>query len=398
LQADTEFVDALQAGSIITPQREDYAQWRQKRDEFDRLWLESYTERFKLRFTQIEPARMFGAMFLHGGLGHLFGNMVFLALLGLLVEGALGPWLFLALYLAGGLGGQLVSLAVRWGEHGSALGASGAIASLMGAYCVLWGLRKVRVFYWFFIVFDYVRVPAIALLPIWVGWEIFNLLGNRQARIGFDAHAGGMVCGALLAFGVRKLGWEREEFLGADERVEQREHNESRFELAMQHLGRLEVARAQALLQEVDAQEPRRLDVAIALYRCARYGGDAAGIDRAVERVFAFDLRTREAIEDVGAVWTDYVRMCSGAPRLPVEASLRFAQNCMRVAADDLAEAVLRTLATRAPLPAGVDAAWFVLALRGAEGTPLRRTRLEFILQQFPHSAYAAKARFLLQS
>lgn len=398
LQADAEFVDALQLGRIIAPTRADFASWREKRDEFDRLWAESYTERFKLRFSHIEPARMFGAMFLHGGIGHLIGNMIFLALLGLLVEGALGSWLFLALYLLGGLGGQLVSLAVRWGEHGGALGASGAIAGLMGAYCVLWGLRKVRVFYWFFVVFDYVRVPALTLLPFWVGWEIFNLIGNREAHVGFDAHAGGMVCGALLAFGVRKLHWEREDFLAEDERVEQRQHNESRFEQAMQHLGRLEVTQAQSLLREVDAQEPGRLDVAVALYRCARYGGDATATDRAAARVLAFDARSREAIVDIGSVWSDYLRSCGGAPRLPAEELLRFAQSCMRRGVDDVAESVLRALAMRAPLPPGIDAAWFVLALRAAEGTAQRRTRLEFISAHFPQSSYAAKARFLLQS
>lgn len=398
LQADAEFVDALHASRIILPSQNNYAEWREKRDEFDRLWSESITERYKMRFSHVEPVRMFGAMFLHGGIGHLIGNMIFLALLGLLVEGALGPWLFLALYLAGGLGGQLVSLAFRWGEHGNALGASGAIAALIGAYCVLWGLRKVRVFYWFFVVFDYVRVPAIALLPFWIGWEIFNLVGNRGAHVGFDAHAGGMICGALLAVGVRKLGWERESFLAEDELSEQRELNASRYETAMQHLGRLEVAQARTLFAEIDAEEPGRLDVSIALYRCARYGGDAGAMDRAAAKLFSFELRNRDEANQLGPVWIDYVRACGNAPRLPQNTALQFAQRCMRFGADDLAESVLRALARRTSLPAGIDAMWFVLALRAAEGSAPRRARLEFILQHFPQSSYAAKARFLLQA
>lgn len=398
LQADAEFVDALHADAVVTPARGGYAQWREKRDEFDRLWNESISERYQLRFSHVEPARMFGAMFLHGGVGHLLGNMIFLALLGLLVEGALGPWLFLALYLVGGLGGQAASLAFRWGEHGSALGASGAIAALMGAYCVLWGVRKVRVFYWFFVVFDYVRVPAIALLPFWIGWEIFNLVGNRGAHVGFDAHAGGMICGALLAFGVRRLGWERGNFLAEDELSEQRELNASRFELAMQHLGRLEIAQARGLFADIDAQEPGRLDVAIALYRCARYGGETDAIDRAAANVFSFELHDRGEANQLGPVWTDYVRACGDAPRLPVGTVVQFAQRCMRFGADDLAESVLRTLASRKSLPAGVDATWFVLAMRAAEGSAPRRARLEFILRSFPQSSYAAKARFLLQA
>src|SRR5690606_22699464 len=139
-----------------------------------------------------------------------------LALIGLLVEGALGHGLFLAVYLLGGMGSALLSLLWRMGETGGALGASGAIAALMGAYCVLWGRRKVRFFWWFFVVFDYVKAPALVLLPVWLGWEVLNMAFNSQANIGFDAHAGGIVCGALLALGVRRLGWERREFLDAD--------------------------------------------------------------------------------------------------------------------------------------------------------------------------------------
>lgn len=166
LQSDAAFLAELRAGGPIAPDAEGGEDWRERRAEFDRLWDSAFTERWMIRFSEFDPGRMFGAMFLHGGAGHLIGNMLFLAVLGLLVEGALGHGAFLALYLLGGLGSAALSLAWRWGESGAALGASGAIAALMGAYCVLWGTRKVRFFWWFFVVFDYVKAPALVLLPI----------------------------------------------------------------------------------------------------------------------------------------------------------------------------------------------------------------------------------------
>jgi membrane associated rhomboid family serine protease len=396
LQADADFIAALHDDRVIGPARADYADWREKRAEFDRIWASGFSERYELHFSQIAPSRLIGAMFLHGSVGHLLGNMIFLAILGLLVEGALGPWLFLAVYLLGGIGAGLVSLAWRWGEHGSALGASGAIAALMGAYCVLWGLRKVRVFYWFFVVFDYVRVPALLLLPFWFGWELLNLLFNRGAQVGFDAHAGGIACGALLAFALRRIGWERREFLAEDDRAQSRDENAALLARAQQHLGRLEITPARELLQRIDAIDPGQLPVLTALYRCARYAGTPAELDAAAHRVLTFDARHRDELYELKSVYDDYAKACAGAPRLSSELSLRLARLWLRIDADADAEVVLRALALQSPPPVGLDAAWFGFAQRAAENSSEQRARLEFILQQFPQSDFARKARFLL--
>jgi membrane associated rhomboid family serine protease len=397
LQSNDPFLVALHDEEIIKPTHEGYVEWHAKRSEFERIWASGFTESHELRFSEFSPARLFAAMFLHGGIGHLVGNMVFLAILGLLVEGALGPWLFLAVYLLGGLGANLLSLAWRWGEHGAALGASGAIAALMGAYCLLWGTRKVRVFYWFFIVFDYVRVPALVLLPFWFGWEAFNLLFNRGAHVGFDAHAGGILSGALLAFAVRRIGWERRAFLAEDERAEQRDENAILQQQALQHLGRLEILPARDLLQKIDRAEPGQLGIVVALYRCARYGGKPVEFDAAAQRVLAFDARSGDDIRELKAVYDDYAKACGGRPRLPAESLLHLARLLLRVDLDVDAESILRTLATRSPPPAGLALAWFDLARRAPEKTPPWRARLEYILQQFPQSEAAKKARFLLE-
>lgn len=146
VQQDAPFRAALAADPPFADDSGKQDDWRAQRAQLERIWAQQVTDRFMMRYHAFEPTRIFSAMFLHAGPGHLIGNMVFLALLGLLVEGALGPGLFLAVYLLAGFGGGALSVLRHFGQDGAGLGASGAIAGLMGAYCVLWGLRKVRFF------------------------------------------------------------------------------------------------------------------------------------------------------------------------------------------------------------------------------------------------------------
>jgi membrane associated rhomboid family serine protease len=308
LQSDDAFLAELRGDRLVTPDAKNHAQWRERRDEFDQLWNRAFTERWKIRFSEFDPRRMFGAMFLHGGVGHLIGNMIFLALLGLLVEGALGHGLFLAVYLLGGLGSAMLSVAYRWGDTGSALGASGAIASLMGAYCVLWGLRKVRFFWWFFVVFDYVKAPALVLLPFWLGWELLNLAWNKGAHVGFDAHAGGIVVGALLALGVRALHWEKREFLDEYIVADAQADRAHALAQAREHIGHLQIPAARALLEPLAQAQPDDFDVCAALYRCARLEPRTPNLEKAARAVLALTPRAAAQAREQKAIFEDALK------------------------------------------------------------------------------------------
>jgi membrane associated rhomboid family serine protease len=354
----------------------------------------SFTERHLMRFSEWDVARMFSAMFLHGGIGHLFGNMLFLAFLGLLVEGALGSGLFLTLYLLGGLGGQLFSLAWRWGEQGSALGASGAIAALMGAYCVLWGMRKVRFFWWFFVVFDYVRAPALWLLPFWLGWQVLNLLFNKGAQIGFDAHAGGIASGALLAFVAVRLHWQRREFL--DDEV-LAEDGEAAYRRALVHLGKLEITQAKALLRPLlDAPAPP-LPWLLAWYRCCRYQAGGTELAAAARRLLLYPTATVSERAEIRKVWDDCFG--DGGP-LPLtdDEVLQQARRWLDLAALEDSARLLRTLTERSPTQPGLPEAWLQLMRKHSEHNDRAAAKqtCAYILQNFPGTLAAQKAQFLL--
>jgi membrane associated rhomboid family serine protease len=396
IQADDAFLADLRADRVITPDHPAYAEWKPRRAEFDRLWGENFTERHLLRFSEIDVGRMFSAMFLHGGIGHLVGNMVFLAILGLLVEGALGSRQFLALYLLGGLGSQLASLAFRWGETGGALGASGAIAALMGAFCVLWGTRPVRVFVWFFVVFDYLRVRALWLLPVWLGWELLNLAFNDGAGIGFDAHAGGIASGALLGWGVVRLGRERRAFLDEDVTAQA----DDRFPRALAHLGRLEIPEARALLAPLAAADDAPFAVRVAWYRGCRYEATRAGMHDAALRVLGLPVAGNDRAERAG-VLDDYLKACKDRPGFDLAQVAPLVRGWLEADAGEEAERLLRAVtATAADATPGLPESWLQLARHWHAHRDDGRARAAcaLVVQHFPATPAAQKAAFMLSA
>lgn len=290
--------------------------WRGNRIHLDTLIAHAITPQNSLQFHQPTAKRLLTSMFLHGDAGHLFGNMLFLGLLGLMTELVLGPWLFLSVYLLAGFGGGLFSLIRHLGEFGSALGASGAIAGLMGACCVLWGLRKIRVFYWLFIIFDYVRVPALALLPFWLGWELWQMHASPNAGIGFDAHAGGIMCGALAGFAIRKLGWERQQVMDESAAVNERPDLYAATRTA---LGKLEFATARELSDRLVRQHPDEREAWQMRMRAWRDRVDDQAFHDAARRLLLQRLKPAIRIDEEIALFGDYLRISARKPRLSTE-------------------------------------------------------------------------------
>ena len=164
--------------------------------------VESYIDRLiHIRYGFI-PAdfsflNLFSSQFLHGDVVHLIGNMVILVLIGITVEQLLGSFNFLLFYLLSGAIGAAVYGLAHLGSPVVLIGASGAISGLMGMYVAAYGKRPIRFFYWVGVYFNYVKLPALLMLPVWVGKEIFDFLFT-DSNVAYSAHAGGLVAGAAL--------------------------------------------------------------------------------------------------------------------------------------------------------------------------------------------------------
>ncbi len=151
------------------------------------------------------PLTIFTSMFLHGGLGHIASNMLFLWIFGNNVEDALGRARFVAFYLASGVAAALAQT-VASAATGDALvpmvGASGAIAGVLAAYLVLFPRSRVLTFV-LFPFFRLVPVPASFFIGLWFVMQVLTVLLGGARGVAVFAHLGGFVAGYLL---VRSIG------------------------------------------------------------------------------------------------------------------------------------------------------------------------------------------------
>lgn len=140
-------------------------------------------------------------MFLHGGLLHLAGNMLFLWIFGDNMEEQLGHVGFLAFYLTAGLAAAAAQTLAEPLSPIPMVGASGAIAGVMGGYLLLFPRAKVDIVAIFIVFFKVFTLPAWIVLGVWLAIQIFGGYSSPgdQGGVAYWAHAGGFVAGALLA-------------------------------------------------------------------------------------------------------------------------------------------------------------------------------------------------------
>jgi membrane associated rhomboid family serine protease len=145
---------------------------------------------------------LFTSMFLHGGWGHLLGNMLYLWIFGDNVEDRFGRVPFVLFYLAAGVAGAVAQIVASGPSPLPTVGASGAISGVLGAYVFMFPRKRVRVILFVFIV----EVPALVVIGLWALTQFVSGFGSLGAQVSSDsggvaylAHVGGFIAGVLGA-------------------------------------------------------------------------------------------------------------------------------------------------------------------------------------------------------
>jgi len=152
------------------------------------------------------------SMFLHGGWLHLIGNMWFLWIYGDNVEDTLGHVKYLLFYLLCGVAAGLVHMAFNIDSRVPTVGASGAIAGVMGAYVIKFPRSRIVTLVPVFFFLTTVEIPASVILVYWFVVQIFSGVGQigyshlSQGGVAWFAHVGGFLAGTLLIFALRPSG------------------------------------------------------------------------------------------------------------------------------------------------------------------------------------------------
>ena len=177
-----------------------------------------------LRLYAVVPAilswpTIFSSMFLHGGWLHFLGNMLYLWIFGDNVEDRLGHGRFLSFYLLCGAVAAIAHVAVNPQSTLPTIGASGAIAGVMGAYFVLYPHSRILTLIPLFVFWELIEVPAIFFLGFWFLMQLFSGVGSialdagaRSGGIAFWAHIAGFVTGVGGVFVFRRQERQRVEW------------------------------------------------------------------------------------------------------------------------------------------------------------------------------------------
>ena len=149
------------------------------------------------------PLTFLTSMFLHGGWLHIIGNMWFLWVFGSHIEDAMGGAKFLAFYLIGGIASAMVQFFVLLGSPVPTIGASGAIAAVMGAFLIMYPRVRVVTLVFIIIFVTSIEIPAAFMLLYWFIIQFVSGLGalsnvSQAQGIAWFAHVGGFLSGALL--------------------------------------------------------------------------------------------------------------------------------------------------------------------------------------------------------
>jgi membrane associated rhomboid family serine protease len=143
------------------------------------------------------------AMFMHGGWMHIIGNMIFLKAFGPEIEDAMGPLRYIVFYILCGVAASVAQIAVSPSSNVPNLGASGAIAGVMGAFLITYPRDRIRTLLWFGFFFYTAFIPAALLIGFWFLIQLFSQVGSvasvQAGGVAYAAHVGGFIFGAVSA-------------------------------------------------------------------------------------------------------------------------------------------------------------------------------------------------------
>lgn len=149
------------------------------------------------------PWGIFGHVFLHGGLVHLFGNLLFLWAFGNAVCAKVGNFTYLILFFVLAFGAAVVHLLF---DGRPAIGASGAINGVVGLFLVYFPRNDIRCFWWFFFRFGTFQISSIWMILLWLFFDLWGASGDG-GNVAHFAHLGGFAAGVAIGFGSLVYDW-----------------------------------------------------------------------------------------------------------------------------------------------------------------------------------------------
>jgi len=342
---DSDFLDKLGNDEIITPRDPEYLKWKELRDEYEYLRAEITLLKYGFIPTDHKPITFLTHMFLHGGFGHLFGNMIFLWLVGCMLEMGGGRKFYSTSYILTGFGAVTLFWLIYPKSPVPLVGASGAIAGLMGAFTILYGKKKVKIFYSLGFYFNYLKVRAIFLLPIWVANEFYQLFFGGISSVAYVAHIGGLISGAILGF----INLKFLHAFNADILEPEPEDEVSPIiEKALQHIRQLDMETGGKLLEEALIKEPDHIGAMTHLFNLRKSNPQDPGFHEITIKLLSCLTLENDNNDSAKKIFDEYTELAK-RPRLSPKLYFKMIPILIGAGAPEKAERILAMLLKQKP-------------------------------------------------
>jgi membrane associated rhomboid family serine protease len=261
-RGDSEYQNMLSEGKVITTSHPFYWEWYTRHRDYQYLLNLDMTNVAGFKSAEPRLIDALTSLFLHGGFMHLLGNVLFLFFIGRYVEACLGGIATLFGFLVLGVGSVGAYYLLTLPTLYPLVGASGAIAGLMGLFAILYQSERLSFFVNVFFFSGIFRFKAIMLFPIWIGWECMQNLWLSTEEVAYTAHIGGIFLGAIAGVLFKRF------FPGINPKTDNPNHKKFQQEYAeaMYCLTNLDFPKAKQILLELHEQFPQERAVLYKLF------------------------------------------------------------------------------------------------------------------------------------
>lgn len=302
---DFEFTHYLNSDFFVNNARLDL-KWIDGRAHLDGILERLSYLRHGLIPAQFNLADLFTHMFLHGDMGHLLGNMLFLFIYGFSLEVALGRLWFLGIYLLAGLSGGILFSAMSLHSLQPLVGASGAIFGLLGMYLGLYGMKKIRFFWSIGFYAHYFSAPALVLLPYWGLIELYDQLTNPGV-VAHYAHIGGLIAGFIVIYAAkdRLIKIDR----GYVDKVDTDEPYKKLYDKLLRQLEAIDFTAARKTVQELLQLRPGDARLLKHQFDLWKLKPASPGFETAAQQLFSGDPVDMAGIRGLQYIAADYEKL-----------------------------------------------------------------------------------------
>jgi membrane associated rhomboid family serine protease len=285
------------------------------------------------------------ANFMHGGWMHLIGNMWFLWLAGFVLEDVWGRWVYSIFYLVAGVAALQFYAWTNPGSITPTLGASGAVAALMGAFLVRFPKMKIEMAWLLFFRMWRFKAAAYWLLPAWLFMEIcYGTLFGNTSGVAHWAHVGGFIFGAVAALAIQHSGIEHKTNKKIEEKLGWA--NDAELEAATSAMEHGQLPEAIAILNDYIAVKPNSLDAWNMLRQIATRQNDTKAFLDATAQTCSLHLKAHQ----VEAAFQDYAEFIdSGGGKMPSATWLELCKGAEEIQEFDRAFSEYQELAKAYP-------------------------------------------------